>query len=84
MDMIEKVASALAVYGGYDIPALKANRYHDPEGTWEYHTGLARAAIEAMREPTEAMLDVRPFGLSVTNARETWGAMMSAALGKGE
>lgn len=46
---------------------------------------VARAAIEAMREPTEAMeeaaLDVRPLMLP-DSPREVWGAMIDAALNK--
>ena len=38
---------------------------------------IARAAIEAMREPTEAMIDAAdPFELP----REIWPAMIDAAL----
>ena len=49
---------------------------------------LARAAIEAMREPTEAMIDAAYFpagesgdsSVSRADAKETWRSMISAAL----
>ena len=44
--------------------------------------GIARAAIEAMREPTEAMVNT-PERLTIAPdyvARETWAAMIDAAL----
>jgi len=51
-EMIERVARALA---------RQYYKYHfdrDHDGDWEDWTGPARAAIEAMREPTEAMTDL--------------------------
>lgn len=45
-EMIERVAWALAEAGG-----------EDPNNTWMFYENKSRAAIEAMREPTEAQLE---------------------------
>ena len=74
MNMIERVAQAMA--DADDIP-----------GTTHYE-GMARAAIEAMREPTKAMLDagweapadVGLDGLLSESMRSSWCAMIDAAL----
>jgi len=79
-DMIERVAEAImsdlrersGVIDGIDEDIVE-----------EMGDTLARAAIEAMRAPTEAMeeaaLDVRPLMLP-DSPREVWGAMIDAAL----
>lgn len=61
-EMVERVARALArrqlmagavFYGGQRLDAnLKP---HTEETLWPYHKDMARAAIEAMREPTDGM-----------------------------
>jgi hypothetical protein len=48
--MVERVARALCINDRCD-PELTA-----PEGGWRLWEDAARAAIEAMREPTEAMM----------------------------
>ena len=58
------------------------------DGTWEENPALheriladARAAIEAMREPTEAMSMALPYiNFSPIDARFAWRAMVSEAL----
>jgi len=74
MDMIERVTKAIFdemdLMDGLDMPS--AQRY-------------ARAAIEAMREPTEAMLKASDsiMGGGFQNSHsdaETWDAMIDAAL----
>ena len=66
--MIEQVARALLVA---DRSAI----------TPDYYQRMARAAIEAMREPTEAMLDAG-VNFRERNARteQIWQAMIDAAL----
>lgn len=49
--MIEKVARAILNAHAGDIPV------HDADLQWSWWIEEARAAIEAMREPTEGMLD---------------------------
>jgi len=59
----------------------------DPETTIESYIGTARAAIEAMREPTAAMInsggtengDWTPDN-SAAACRESWQAMIDEAL----
>ena len=66
--MIERVARALLVA---DRSAI----------TPDYYQRMARAAIEAMREPTEAMLDAG-VNFRERNARteQIWQAMIDEAL----
>lgn len=54
MDMVEKVAQAVCLtqWGGY--PMERGEREAWPQ--WAQALKVARAAIEAMREPTEAMI----------------------------
>ncbi len=72
-DMIERVAAAIAVYG---------IRNHIVKLPKEDAVDLARAAIEAMREPTEAMLKAAWSVDRYAQAGEEWDAMIEAALGK--
>ena len=63
MNMIEKVARAI----------------NDAEGFangWQYYCKAAKAAIEAMREPTEGM----ECAILVEGRNEVWEAMIDAAL----
>lgn len=69
IEMIERVARALSVVGGADPDALvdkfkvtdlgrlgmAASATGELEPAWARHVVDARAAIEAMREPTDAM-----------------------------
>jgi hypothetical protein len=71
-EMVERVARAIA----YSETA-------DPE-MWSAFVEVARAAIAAMREPTEAMLQAasnaprEPF--APTEPRDTWQAIIDEAL----
>ena len=70
-EMVERVAAAIAAV---EIPA------DTPVPIYEWY---ARAAIEAMREPTEAMLLARNDGFdgsSVIQMRREYRAMIDAAL----
>ncbi len=79
--MVERVARALC---------RESEIY--PEDGWEHLESWARAAIEAMRTPTEAMLDSRHSGtfaqgdegggawVDEDGARGLWEAMIDAAL----
>ncbi|WNV09937.1 hypothetical protein [Tardiphaga sp. 709] len=76
-EMIERVAKAI-----YDAFATVGD-YENP--TKEDIKNAARAAIEAMREPTEAM-DAAAYAADGTNMplaityKEAWQAMIDAAL----
>jgi hypothetical protein len=61
--MVERVAGLLCEWGC---------------GTSDECERIARAAIEAMREPAEAMVDIAP--MDGRTARVTWRAMIDAAL----
>lgn len=89
-ETIERVAQALcAAYGNdwADTPESGAGLHaHDerlPDRTdWR---SMARAAIAAMREPTDGMLRAANDGVrSVTAAAAQWRAMVDVALNDGE
>lgn len=89
-DMVEKVARRLAIADGKDPDAPAFARFPggNPEGLcWrDEYTRPARAAIEAMREPNEAMVDAAFHGHGAPheegrkNTRETFSRMIDAAL----
>ncbi len=68
MNMIEKVAKAMALYED------------SMEDYWKRYTGLAKAAIEAMREPSEEMIYQGPGDPYMD--KEVWAKMIDAALKK--
>lgn len=71
-EMVERVATAMAraAKDNWDIPPQS-------EQTWRE---LARAAIEAMREPTEAMLSAGEPWSESNGLWRSWGAMIDEAL----
>lgn len=90
-EMVERVARALAAQSfeaaGNDKPGPSAAA----ERRWPHFVPQARTAIEAMREPTEAMLRASPLiGTGITEkgdwatntrpAQAVWPAMIDAAL----
>ena len=64
-DMIERVARALCSYS---------------EFMWQDNIPKAKAAIEALREPTEAMCNVSGYQHERDNAYRYWHNMIDAAL----
>lgn len=84
-EMVERVARAMDPMSAKiaDMLISKGLKSSDVLGILPMEK--ARAAIEAMREPTEAMveyaLDVRPIMMPDT-PRELWEAMIDAALGE--
>lgn len=82
-EMIERVARQIFETNITVYLRLSMDFSEQTVSVQEQYRGLARAAIEAMREPTEAMeeaaLDVRPLMLP-DSPREVWGAMIDAAL----
>lgn len=85
--MVERVARALCSFLGLDPDEII------PGGVpcWTWHTEQARAAIEAMREPTAAMVEDgdchnRAEGSTIEcfeNVRTIYRAMIDAALKEG-
>lgn len=82
-EMIERVARQIFETNITVYLRLSMDFSEQTVSVQEQYRGLARAAIEAMREPTEAMeeaaLDVRPLMLP-DSPREVWEAMIDAAL----
>lgn len=74
-EMVERVARAIALAGGTEFDKLPAS--HGPGfGMRQMYLSMARAAIEAMREPTEAMIAAG----DEQSCQETYRRMIDAAL----
>ena len=81
-EMIERVARALAIADGMHPEAVSNGE--DAVPVWTLYVDDARAAIEAMREPTDVMVDAG-YAVTVDDETEVWQAMIDAALSqKGE
>lgn len=92
MTMVERVARRLcrrfhlAGYGGEISDAIARYIEVSVEHDWHKWADDARVAIEAIREPTEAMMDVggearwRSPIRDPDNVREIWRAMIDASL----
>lgn len=77
-EMVERVARAIADAGGSDFDQLPSK--HGPGfGLRNMYMNMARAAIEAMREPTGAMEDAA-FSSTLTIPKRGYQAMIDAAL----
>ena len=75
-EMVERVARAIC-------ESEKMNP-DDKLGGWIHWVNAARAAIEAMREPTDEMLSaMEPWSRVTGHHKLVWGAGVDAALGKG-
>jgi hypothetical protein len=78
--MVERVGKAIADAGTTNEELL----FYGYDQRREMYDALARAAIEAMREPTEAMCDEgakeHRWGYGAYDAEVTWKHMISAAL----
>lgn len=77
-DMVERVAKAL--HAGSDSPT----EWFDYETDREYWRDQARAAIAAMREPTEAMCAAAEATGDHWYFDDSWAAMIDAALKEGK
>lgn len=86
-EMIERVARALAMADGMHPQA--ASNDADEQPAWTLYVGMAKAAIESLREPTEAMVEASAaiYGDNYLYrhrySKDQWRAMIDAAL-KGE
>lgn len=77
-EMVERVARAIADAGGSDFDQLPSK--HGPGfGLRNMYMNMARAAIEAMREPTQRMEDAA-FSQTMTIPTRGYTAMIDAAL----
>lgn len=76
--MVEKVARAICATHGYRDPYI--------DTTWHKYIPHARAAIEAMREPTEPMKEafhndaIAWFDDEIEDEEHLWKVMIDAAL----
>ena len=79
-DMVERVAKAL-----YEAMYPQERNQHLPEwfvagdGCRDLFMGYARTAIQALRDPTEPMMEAS-FKECRNNGRVAWQAMIDAAL----
>ena len=88
VDVVERVARAICrAMWGDDCPLMTAAAFEEEH--WSQTLAEARAAIAAMREPTEAMVAAATHGppsgpvlhpASVRAPRAVWRAMVDAAL----
>lgn len=76
-EMIERVASVIAEHGGDNWETCLKAPAQRRAGMYR---AMARAAIEAMREPTDAMIACDDFPYCPAEARAYWHAMIDAAL----
>jgi len=74
-EMIERVAKAIAISGN---GGMWDDWYSDDQK--EFHRRRARAAIEAMREPTREMTDAVWVMAGEADQAEIWSGMIDAAL----
>lgn len=84
-DLVDKVALAIWQEREKCFPArvqrMKPDDFDKANGAWEFARNEARAAIEAMREPTEEMTR-KAHALVLSNLRheEVYRHMIDAAL----
>lgn len=80
-EMIERVARKMAGQYMIDDGFGEDSRRGAEQGEmWKNFRASARAAIEAMREPTEAMIDAAYEHALDENAKGVWQDMIDAAL----
>jgi hypothetical protein len=89
MNTVEKVARALyfaalgVALGDSEVTERDKARWEANWSVWRAHySPMARAAIEAMREPGEAMLDKGPGEPYMD--RDVWARMIDASLREGD
>lgn len=87
MTMVEQVARALCKEASIDPDKSDEWAPGVDRKNWESRIGAARAAIGAMREPTEAMVDagsdiedIDGNDIGLTAAQDAWQAMIDEAL----
>jgi hypothetical protein len=83
-DLVERVARAICTANGVDPDIEHADKFGEILVNWMNFEPQARAAIAAMREPTEAMIKAGTAHGGQTNTDVIWQAMIDAALSPGE
>lgn len=71
-EMVERVAKAIKSALSRGTPGRDPERMQD----------VARAAIEAMREPTQGIVDCRDAFMSAETAKAMWRTMIDVASGR--
>ena len=77
MNMIEKVARAIYA------DCFTDEHVDADEMSMEYCRSYARAALEAMKEPTPHMIDAG-YSPEYSSSQEVWESMLTAALNEGD
>lgn len=90
MTMVERVARAICAADGHDPDGPPIDEYPSAIYPWAVYRNLAKAAIEAMREPSEEMKKAGEhaeisdsygeYYVSADNAADIFRAMVDAAL----
>lgn len=81
-EMIERVARALATDMEFEPDEIVSSfnpKFRVPR--WMTFVDHARAAINAIREPSEVMVEAAWPNIMHENARDVWQDMVDAALG---
>ena len=78
-NMVERVARAICLADGED-PDERCEDWMQEFSGWRGYVESARAAIAAMREPTEAMLEAGRSTPPRTRCLEVYRAMIDEAL----
>jgi hypothetical protein len=78
-EFLERVSRALCQNAGHD-PGGKQRLNSGEEENWTFFVDAARAAIEAMREPTHTMVEAALEDILVADASAVWRTMITAAL----
>jgi hypothetical protein len=78
-DLIERVSRALCQSAGHD-PGGKQQVSSGEEENWTFFVQAARAAVEAMRDPTETMIEAARDDVLIADASGVWRTMINVAL----
>ncbi len=77
-EMIERAARAIAIRRG--IHPDQELTYGGGKVAWKYFTDDAGAVIEAMREPTDKMINLEELPYSPGEMKAYWQAMIDVSL----
>jgi hypothetical protein len=78
-DFIERVSRALCQSAGHD-PRGKQQVGSGERENWTFFVQAARAAVGAMREPTQTMIEAARDDILVADASSVWRTMINTAL----
>jgi hypothetical protein len=78
-EFIERVARALCESAGHN-PQGKHQVNGGEEENWSFFVRAACAALEAMRDPTQSMIEAARDDLLIADAVGVWRTMINTAL----